>query len=686
MGEDAFVKRLICLVVVTVASVVGAAEIHVSASGGADGDGTEGRPLASLARARDAIRAMKDAGRYPADGVTVIVREGIYPVTDTFTLGKQDSGRAGVPVTYRAAGAVRFIGGRKLGAFTAVTDKRVLSRLDESVRRKVVQVDLKAAGIVDYGRIAPAGFGGTKTLRHMELFYNATPMRLAEWPNGGWTTIASIPKGPMIYDDSDVKRGTKTDRIGYAGDRPKRWRSTDDVWIHGYWYYDWADSYMAVEAIDTDARTIRFGKNVSSYGYRKAQRFRFLNVLEELDAPGEYHIDRARGVLTFLPPGGAEGGEAVVSVLAGPFVRMKDVSHVRLVGLTFECGRSDGLQMQGGEGNEIAGCTFRNLGGGGVSVTGGKGHVVRSCDLYGLGGGGIGISSGDRKTLTQAGHAAINNHIHHYSRWVRTYNAAIAIRGVGNRMAHNEIHDAPHAAILASGNNHVVEFNDVHRTCLETGDVGGYYMGRDWTERGTVIRHNYFHHLGGLNMGSNAVYLDDMASGITVTGNVFHKVWRGIMVGGGRDNTIENNLFVDNKIGIHLDARGMTWARSRIEIRKGGWNIYGRLEAVAYNKPPYSTQYPKLATVLENEPLKPTGNVIVRNIHSGGKWLAVMKGMDLAWVKLEGNVTEGEAGFVDRAKGDFRLKADSPARETGFQPIPFEKIGLQRDEYRRGRK
>ena len=38
--------------------------------------------------------------------------------------------------------------------------------------------------------------------------------------------------------------------------------------------------------------------------------------------------------------------------------------------------------------------------------------------------------------------------------------------------------------------------------------------------------------------------------------------------------------------------------------------------------------------------------------------------------------------FVDGAKGDFRLKPDSPALKLGFKPIPYERIGPYREERR----
>ena len=37
------------------------------------------------------------------------------------------------------------------------------------------------------------------------------------------------------------------------------------------------------------------------YSFRKGQRFYFLNLLEELDQPGEWFLDRKTGVLYFWP-------------------------------------------------------------------------------------------------------------------------------------------------------------------------------------------------------------------------------------------------------------------------------------------------------------------------------------------------------------------------------------------------
>ena len=299
------------------------------------------------------------------------------------------------------------------------------------------------------------------------------------------------------------------------------------------------------------------------------------------------------------------------------------------------------------------------------------------------GGGGILLAGGDRKTLTPSRHYAENNHIHDYGRWNRTYKAGISIDGVGTRVANNLIHDAPHQAIFVSGNDNLIELNEIHRVCTETGDAGAFYMGRDWAQRGNIVRYNYFHDLraGGLDGQGGfsevmAVYLDDWMSGATIFGNIFYKAGRAVLIGGGRDNVVENNVFVDCHPAVHIDARGLGWANYYFNGKET--ILFDRLKLVAHDQPPYSTRYPRLATILADEPAQAKGNRVARNIRVGGAWLELQDGLTDKTVEIRGNLTEGDPRFVDAAKADFRLRKDSPAWKLGFEAIPIERIGLQR--------
>ena len=193
------------------------------------------------------------------------------------------------------------------------------------------------------------------------------------------------------------------------------------------------------------------------------------------------------------------------------------------------------------------------------------------------------------------------------------------IDGVGHVIAHNLIHDAPFEAMYLRGNDHIVEYNEVHRVCLETGDAGALHTGRDYTWQGNIIRYNYWHDLQGAGLhGVTAVYLDDFSSGFTVHGNIFYRAGRGVQIGGGRHNTVTNNLFIQNHPSIHLDARGLGWA-SYYFNGVYPW-LFERFAERGGDQPPYSERYPRLQTLLADQPAVPKGNVITSNLSWGGRW------------------------------------------------------------------
>lgn len=649
--------------------------------------GTErGRPgvFSSLPAARDAIRKLKKTAGLPEGGVKVVVRGGTYSLDAPLELTEQDSGTANAPVVYQVyrGETARILGGKLVTNWQPVTDPDVLRRLDKSARANVVQADLKALGVADYG--SPGGGG-------VEVFFNRRPMTLARWPNKGFVRI------PKVYGKTPRNvRGTKgcvEGIFGYEGDRPKRWVDEKDPWVHGYWFWDWSDQRHPLKSIDTKKHRLEVKPPYHHYGYRAGQWFYAYNLLAEIDQPGEWYVDRDAGILYFWPPttkhrsslGAAGSGETLVSVLP-TLVTMKNVSHVTLRGFLLEGCRGTAVSISGGAENRIVGCTIRNIGGAGVRVSGGNHHGVVGCDLYQLGAGGISLSGGNRKTLTPARHFAENNHVHHYARIKRVYQPGITLSGVGNRASHNLIDNAPHMGMGFGGNDHVIEYNEIHSVCYESNDAGAIYTGRDWTQRGTVIRFNYLHHINGFRgRGCVGVYLDDMFCGTTIFGNLFYEVTRAAFIGGGRDNIVDNNLFVDCRPALHIDNRAQGWAKGSVHT-----TMKTRLEAMPYLSPLWRLRYPKLVNILNDDPAAPRGNLIRHNVSFGGRWDEVTPGAR-KYVTFEDNLTDEDPHFVSpdrfgRGKTpkavDFALKPDSPAWAIGFHKLPLKQIGLFEDATR----
>jgi len=260
-------------------------------------------------------------------------------------------------------------------------------------------------------------------------------MTLARWPNKGFLKITGYPE--PVGDNHGGTMGKLDAGFNYEADRPDKWADANDIWVHGYWAYDWANSYEHVATIDTQKRLIKTSPPYGNYGFRAGGhggRFYFLNILEEVDEPKEWYLDRRTGIMYFWPPTLLEQSTVVVSLVETPLIHMAGASYIEIRGLTIECGRADGVRIEDGTNNRIEECVVRNLGNCGVVVNGGTNHGVANCLIYGTGDGGISLSGGDRKKLAASGHYARNNHIHHIARWSRCYAPAISMTGVGYRL------------------------------------------------------------------------------------------------------------------------------------------------------------------------------------------------------------------------------------------------------------
>ena len=582
---------------------------------------------------------------------------------------------------------------------------------------------MKAEGVTDFG---------TPPTR-LNLFFKGTRMAVSRYPNEGWLNIAEVPlvEGQILNqgDHKVIKNGLPAGRhsgmFQYSGNRPSRWSDWSDIWMHGYWVWDWRDAYQKVARLDTLSHMVYPAEPHHHYGYQRGQRYCFLNVLEELDAPGEWVLDEKHGFIYFWPPSPIHEGDVTVSLLKEPMVLLEGTSHVRFQQLTFEGTRRSAIVIRGGSNNLIAGCTIRNIDNDtSVIIDGGRANGIRGCDIYDVGGTGIRISGGDRTTLAPGGNYAINDHIYRFGAILQAFNGGVFLEGVGNTVSHNRIHNAPFSGIQYYGNDHVIECNDLYDLAHESGDVGGINTGADYSDMGTVIRYNYIHDTHGYGEGGfRAIYLDLPGSNTTIYGNILANVDIGVFFNSGRDNVVANNIFVN----CHPSVNIYIWPHTSYFHPGGAWKIVEKLKAIRYTEPPYSAHYPKLPTYLDSTDLgMPYGHSVINNISMGGTWLDLSEGMTFDHVRVENNVIAdsmllvytrkwvpdydpyhigyaaefsrsdaaivqeftargnivGDPELINPQEGDFHIKDTSPAWKAGFKRIPVERIGLVVDEFR----
>jgi len=192
------------------------------------------------------------------------------------------------------------------------------------------------------------------------------------------------------------------------------------------------------------------------------------------------------------------------------------------------------------------------------------------------------------------------------------------------------------------------------------------------TYRGVVLRYNFWHDIGSEHgLGQAGIRLDDAISRVLIYGNVFCRASRnlfgGVQIHGGKENWVENNVFVDCLHGISFSG----WGPERWKQFLDSAGVVKQIEDMAITEPPRNTRYPDLTHLAENE----GANWVWRNVaYNCGDFLTRDRGIqDL----MDNTVTMQDPGFVDAAKGDFTLKPDSPLVQGGaFRPIPFGEIGL----------
>ena len=720
-----------------------AQDIYVTPNGHDRNLGTKEKPVATLEAARDLIRHYKSINDLPKGGITVWVGKGQYDQNKSFVLNENDSGEPDAPIVWRSLPneEVNVTGGKSIPSnkFKKVTNRAVFKRLSKNAAQNVMQVNLKELGIYDYGEITQYGHAMSVTAAPIEVFFNNNAMTLARYPNEGYVKIGKvIDKGSVPRNRDYSKRGGIFE---YTDARHDIWAGQKDVWFQGSFMYGYADDNILVDSIDTKNKQIKLAMP-SLYGLGSGRDFRHYvayNILDELDSPGEWYVDKKTGILYFWPPSNIENSSMMVSILEDPIVSLEGASYVTIRDLTVEVGRGIGVYMERGSNNLIAGCTVRNLGTSGIFMgqgakqtfpfvthddydgvpmsgrignlqghiykytnwnrKAGSNHGILSCDVYNTGSGGIYLSGGSKEKLIPGNNYVENCKVYDYNRRNKFLWSGINIDGCGNRISHCEIFNSEWQGIYVHGNEHLFEYNNIHHVTLNSDDTSPWYIGRDPSDRGNVIRYNYFHHCGNPNRMNMGIYADDSTTGIEIFGNVFYKMntKHGVLfTNSGWDLKMKNNIVIEPiSYTAYISAHYYTWYRG------GAKNMYGEngllrrrlLENVNIYKSPYSDKYPELMNYLnpivegkEWEGMRARGNVLSGNLIVGGAEhpLHLAGGEHAQCEDLNNYRTDEDPGFVDYKNQDFNLKADSEVfkRIKGFKALPFDKMGLYIDEFR----
>lgn len=517
-------------------------EIYVAPNGSDEAAGTKDAPLATIAAARDAVRASG------AEGATVYIGAGIYPQTEPLQLDERDSG-----VTFKAYDGEAVIEGgvvldpeifRPLSDTDAMADRII----DEQAKGKIIVADLDAAG-VDYsdGIFTSSNPG-------FALYYGGTRANIARFPNYRDGYIYGFHSFVRAGDPVDCEADINNNRFYDKRGRIASWADLDGAYIAGSFSIDWQQTYpVPITAYDSETGmvTIKSGALSDQSGY--SGRYYYLNVPEELDETGEYYVDRETGTLYFYAPDGWQDMRLTVGAVREAVVYAK-ADNLTFEGITIEGGYDDGIIIIG-DGNRMIDCTVRDCGDIGIKAEGLE-FVFDSGEVAHIGNTAINLKGGDRVSLAPSHSSVTNSRIHNFGDVGRVYEGAMYVEGSGFYIAHNEIYDAPHTTFTEGATCYTYEYNYIHDVCYESGDAGAIYVG-GWVSNGSVFRYNVIKDVvcdQSIYYNPHGIYSDAGGGMRNIYSNIFINIDGSGVYCGGRDIRVLDNIFVNTS--IHFDQCG----------------------------------------------------------------------------------------------------------------------------------
>ncbi len=611
------------------------------------------KTVASLDQALVLVRLLRQ--RWPERPITIELAPGLHRVSHPLRIGPEESGSAMAPLTIRGAPGRRsvVVGSIAIPPAATILDRALAARLPEAAKAHVRTYRLPETALLGARIQQPKLLRSPPDALALAVYDAQGELHPARWPNEGWAKVGTV------FKDA-ASPGFTLD-----AERLAQWSAEPDLWAEGHWRWGWLYESLPVSRVDPGAKRIDLTE-LPYEGILPGAKIRITHALSELNAPGEWWRDKADGLLLAWPRPGDETLDVAVTDTVFSF---ENASHVRIETLTLEHSRGDLVTVRGGGDIVIRDSRLAFASGRGAVFLGAKDSGLENCDIEDIGRVGVWLDAGDRAALEPGGDFLRDSRITRFALRSRTQSPAVMIGGVGALVSGNMIHDGIDAAMHIHGNEHRIVNNEIARLLAGTTDDGAIYAGRDWTARGTRIEGNFIHDIkADAGAEVKGVYLDDEASGFTVRGNLFLRVDQAVFIGGGRDNAVEDNVFVASSPAIHVDSRGQTWAAGAIgdphsELRTA-------FAAMPVASPIWRAHYPGLADLLLDRPEVAKANRLENNLfvlsgdihiddggaageqiirdNAGPETLRLRSGGDLAVLARDSTNPEDFSGLVDQ--------------------------------------
>lgn len=633
---------------------------YVSPAGDDNHAGTQANPFATLSE------AIQSAQKSNASDITIHLQKGIYYLNQPIIISAEAFQGKRLRITAAQLGDVTLSGSQKLFP--------KWEKANKNLWKTSVEADFD------------------------QLWVNGAPRILARYPN---------------YQTGVLFNGTAEDAL--SPKRIKKWKHPEGGYIHSMHAGMWGSQHYKITGKRKDSLIYEGGYQVSRPS-KVHPTLRYVeNIREELDTPGEWFLDKTEKVLYYYPLPNEEQPPVEIEVAATSGLLIiqgteeQPVRNVCIENLAFSHTRRTFMEPY----ETLLRSDWGIYRGAAVLLDGTENCVIRSCEFKDLGGNALFVSRYAYQDTIMGNHihhtggsaiclvgdtSAIRSGAYGYSNFVPFEEMDLVpgpknnqyprqclvennlihdlgtvekqVAGVEIQIAalltvrHNTIYNIPRAGInIGDGafGGHLIEYNDVFNTVLETSDHGAFNSwGRDrfWHPRynemaqlakahpeliradalyTTILRYNRFRCDHGWDID-----LDDGSSNYHIYNNVCLR--GGIKLREGFYRTVENNILLNNSLHPHVwfeqshdIIRRNLCMQPYYPISLNGWG-----EELDYN------------------------------------FFATQMALDKVQkeYKTDAHSLTGPFHFVDAAKGDYTLTSDSRVFAIGFENIPMDRFGV----------
>lgn len=708
-------------------------KIFVSTVGDDSGDGSEEEPLRTLEKAIDVANEMReDSDKL----IEILLREGTYSVTNTIKIINSQKDDSLLKISAYQDEKVTINAGVDipLSAMNIADSNFTNAIIDKPNAGSVLQYNLKDAQIEDLGEISLRGhLISDEKEAQAELSLNGEVQKLAGWPNGEYTGLIK-PTDSNEYGKrtkSGIANGCSF-QVNY--DRPSQWSKPEQAWLSGTIGPNYEFDYYPVSRFDSEGKRVYLSRGALEKYYTEPY-YRFENVPEELDEPGEYYIDRQSGMLYFYPPEDAPKDSVLTITMSTPTLdvsgkapnsmfRIENSKNIVFENLIFKGGRGSAITGKNNSNIQFINCEINSFGENGIRFDASTDIKISDCKIHDVGQDGIlFVSCGNYKTLSPSNIVVSNNDIYNFARLERSYKTGIdfGYRCVGATAANNHIHNGPHAGMIFYGVNNDIYGNEFDNLVTEFSDMDALYCNNSnypW-ERGNKIHNNYFHDIGKSSMNGRhqinvrAIRTDNRGCGLNIYENLFYNIGDGgngngnngigAITAEGTRNRVFNNLFVDcNEAYFNtLQYKEIETAddgtlypdtiinSSGVEVANtiNGAKVADLKKQMENYLPVYGKQFPELYNYFYEHPNMSKTNEFKNNMiiniaiplsnFNGTQNEEGFRGSQMLTAASGNYVSTSDPGFVSYDNGNLELSSSATLLVEGLPKFEMSSFGIQ---------